>query len=58
LRPPLPPRRLDRLAPSVEHPRHLHRLVGRDLAARHRADGRIERRDHVASFHTFKSKEI
>jgi hypothetical protein len=32
--PTFPPRRLDRLAPPVEHPRHLHRLVRRDLPDR------------------------
>jgi hypothetical protein len=47
----LPPRRLDGLAPPIEHARDLHRLVRRNLAGRHCPDRRIKRRHDVARPH-------
>ncbi len=43
----LPPRRLERPAPTVEDPRHRQRLIRRDLAGNHRLHGGIVARQNV-----------
>jgi hypothetical protein len=45
---PRPRRQLERPQPAVEHPAHLQRLVGRDLAGRHRPHGDVIGRDDIA----------
>jgi hypothetical protein len=55
---PRPRRQLERPQPAVEHPAHLQRLVGRDLAGRHRPQGDVIGRDDIAGACTLGEIEL